>query len=160
MDKMDNMDNIDTTKTNRVVHMISLAIGTLTYWLILSSYITSAYVFAMAAAGYIICILFLLTRYNEYVINKDNHVMKRYCDDVMCVCPKCGETHISIYSKVFYSRMFMIMLKNIMRNNQAGAVHIVKIAKCDKCNHTWYGGYMNIRKINSQFEESCVQNNI
>ncbi len=154
------MDNTDMVKTNKAVHIVSLAVGTLAYWLILSSYITSAYVFAVSAAGYISCILFLLTRYNEYVINKDNYVMEKYCDDILSVCPKCGETHISIYNKVFYSRIFMIILKIITKNNHTGAAHIVKIARCNKCKHTWYGGYLNIKKINSPFEESCIQNSI
>lgn len=157
---MDNLSNIDTVKTNRAVHIISLIIGTLTYWFILSSYITAAYVFALAAAGYVICVLFLLTRYNEYVINKDNHVMRKYCDNVFSVCPKCGELHISIYNKIFYSRIFMNILKIVMRNNHAGAVHIVKIAKCNKCKHIWYGGYVNQSETNPSFDESCVQNNI
>ena len=147
---------MDIVKTNKTVNIISISIGTIAYWLILSSYITAAYVFAMSVVGYIICLLFFLTRYNEYAINKDCKVMKRYCDDVLSVCPKCGQLHVAVYSRVFYSRIFMNILKYILFQKNPGVVHVIKIVKCDNCNHAWYGGYMNIKKISNDNTYSCT----
>ena len=154
------MNNTDNARINMVIYIISLIAGTVIYWLILSSYITSAFSFALSAAGYAISILFLLTRYNEYIINKDYRVMNKYCDDVMSVCPKCGHMHITSYSRAFNSRIFMNIRKYLLFQKNVRSVHVIRIAKCNQCGHIWYGGYTSIDKINSSFDENCVQNNV
>jgi len=154
------MNNTDNARINMAIYIISLIAGTVIYWLILSSYITSAFSFALSAAGYAISILFLLTRYNEYIINKDYRVMNKYCDDVMSVCPKCGHMHITAYSRAFNSRIFMNILKYMAFQKNTRPVYIIRIAKCNQCGHIWYGGYRNIDKINSSFDENCVQNKV
>lgn len=146
---------MDIVKSNKIAYIISIFIGSLVYWSIVSNVIHTAYAITLSAVGYVICLLFLITHFNEYVLNSNNSVMERYYSDRMSVCPKCGNIHVLRYHKVFYSRKFMLLLKLIYSKN-AGNVHIVTLVKCDKCNHTWYGGFKNISKIDTQFNKSCI----
>lgn len=128
-------------RTNRIVYIISLTIGSLVYWIIIGAYINSAYAITLSVLGYIICMLFLVTKFNEYAINTDTTVMEKYYDNALSICPRCGDVHICIFYKTFYSKRIMHILDLFSRYPNNGSVQIVTLAKCNDCKHIWYGGY-------------------
>ena len=99
---------MDIVKSNKIAYIISLFIGSLVYWSIVSNVIHTAYAITLSAVGYVICLLFLITHFNEYALNSNNSVMERYYSDRMSVCPKCGNmkrAHFECPSCGFYKEI-------------------------------------------------------
>lgn len=121
-------------KENRISFTLAVLAGSVVFWTISALNITNAANFTIFLIGYVIVMIALVTGFSESAVNYDPEVRKQYTMDALSICPKCGEQHIRVYQKSYYSRAFAHMMKS------DSFLHIVMIGQCHECNHRWYGG--------------------
>ena len=132
-------------KENRIAFILAVTAGSAAYWTISASGITNAADFSIFLIGYVITMILLITGFSESAVNNDPYVIKQFTADALSICPKCGEQHIKVYQKSFFSRTFAHMMKS------DSFEYKVIVGQCQKCRHIWYGGtYGRNRNVISQ----------
>ncbi|MFA7672824.1 MAG: hypothetical protein WCY62_03110 [Clostridia bacterium] len=121
-------------KENRTAFALAIIAGSAAYWAISASAITDAADFTIFLIGYVITMILLITGFSESAVNNDPYVRKQFTEDALSICPKCGEQHIKVYQKSYFSRTFAHMMKS------GSFEYTVMVGQCQKCRHRWYGG--------------------
>jgi rRNA maturation protein Nop10 len=121
-------------KENRTAFALATIMGSAAYWTISATGIKNIADFTLFLIGYMITIILLVTGFCESAVNNDPYVRKQFTEDALSICPKCGEQHIKVYQRSYFSRTFAHMIKS------DSFEYTIMVGQCPKCGHRWYGG--------------------